>query len=192
MRSFDDSLNDWMDARVEAYLDGVLPDDERLRFERGLAAEAEWEAEVFLADRIRQGLRALPDPECPPHVAAAVLAQVRQEQRASWMAQLKAWLQQQVTALWQPALAMTMVLLLVVSAALIGRSETEENFAGNVPPSSEVQQALAEVQWTLGYLSGVSRQTGRVVRDEVITDHVVSPVQEALGVGSHQPDRNQR
>ena len=70
-----DSLHDWMDARVEAYLDDALPADEKARFEQGLAA-ADWNAELFLARQIRDGLRTLPEPECPPHVTEAVMARV--------------------------------------------------------------------------------------------------------------------
>ena len=46
-----------MDARIEAYLDDELPADERARFEQSLAADADWDAEVFLARQIRESLR---------------------------------------------------------------------------------------------------------------------------------------
>lgn len=183
-----DTLHDWMDARVEAYLDGALSVGEEARFEQGLAVDADWDAELFLARQIRDGLRALPDPVCPPHVTEAVLAQVRREARTSWIEQFHAWMQQQFTALWQPALAMTVVLLLVVSASLIGRP---------APPAptyadAEVEQALAEVKMALGYLSEVSRQTGKVVRDDVIAERVVGNVQHALNARHPRADDMQR
>ena len=168
MRPPENRPQDWMDARVEAYLDDALPADERVRFEQGLA-DAHWDAELFLARQIRDGLRALPEPVCPPDVTAAVLAQVRREARASWLERFHAWMQQQFMVLWQPALAMTVVLMLVVSAALIGRP---------TPPApayaeAEVEQALAEIKLALGYVSEASRQTGKVVRDDVIAERVV-------------------
>ena len=176
--------HDWMDARVEAYLDDALPDDERARFEQRL--DEDWHAELFLARQIRDGLQTLPDLECPPHVTSAVLAQTRREARASWIERFHAWMQQQVTAFWQPALAMTVVLVLVVSASIIGRP--------NDPPPTdrEVAQALAEVKLALGYLSEASRQTGKVVRDDVIAERVVGPVQEALNARQEPSDDTQR
>ncbi len=180
--------HDWMDARVEAYLDDELPAGEHARFEQSLAADADWNAELFLARQIHDGLRALPEPVCPPHVAETVLAYARREARYAWLERFHAWMQQQFTALWQPALAMTVVVLLVVSASLIGRPE---------PPAptyadAEVEQALAEVKLALGYISEVGRQTGKVVRDDVIAERVVGRVQNALNVRQKRSDNTQR
>ncbi len=163
-----ENLQDWMDAHVEAYLDDDLPADERLLFEQGLA-DARWDAELFMARQIREGLRALPEPVCPPRVTEAVLAQTRRAARASWLERFHTWMQQQFVVLWQPALAMTAVLMIVVSAVLIGRPDTQE------PPyqPAEVEQALAEIKLALGYVSEASRQTGKVVRDDVIAERVV-------------------
>ena len=190
-----ESLHDWMEARVEAYLDGALPADEQARFEQGLVADADWDTELLLARQIRDGLHTLPEPECPPHVTQAVLAQVRREARYAWLERFHAWVQQQFAALWQPALAMTVVVLLVVSASLIGRptpppttyAEAEITYG-----DAEIQQALAEVKLALGMLSEVSRQTGKVVRDDVIADRVVGNVQNAFKTRQQRPDDTQR
>ncbi|MFQ5572063.1 MAG: hypothetical protein ACE5G0_20495, partial [Rhodothermales bacterium] len=87
-------------------------------------------------------------------------------------------------ALWQPALAMTFLLLLVVSSSLIGKPPRHH--------TAEVQQALAEVQWTLAFLSEMGRQTGQAVRDDVIKERVVWPVQDALGSDHPSPNERQR
>ena len=84
MKPSEPFIHDWMDARVEVYLDEALPADEQARFEHALAADADWEAELFLARQIRDGLHVLPQPVCPPRVAdgaqypAAVTAPARQ------------------------------------------------------------------------------------------------------------------
>jgi hypothetical protein len=170
---------DWVDARVEAYLDGELSAGERARFE-ALAFSAEdgetdWRAEVHLAHQIRAGLRALPPPVCPPHVARAVLAAARRRRAQAW----KARLYERLEPLWRdwgrPALAMTALVLLVVSAALLGRPPRPAD-------DPEVARALAEVQWTLAYLSEVGRETGRTVRHDVLEERVVEPVQDVFGV----------
>ena len=172
-----------MDARVEAYLDDELPAAERLLFEQGLA-DAHWDAELFVARQIRDGLCTLPEPVCPPHVAEAVLAQVRREVRASWLERFHTWMQQQFMVLWQPALAMTVVVMLVVSAALVGRPATPEPAYAD----AEVEQALAEIKLALGYVSEASRQTGKVVRDDVIAERVVGRM---LNARQHPSDDTQ-
>ena len=179
--------HDWMDARVEAYLDEALPTDEQARFELALAADADWEAELFLARQIRDSLHALPQPVCPPRVTDAVLAQVRRQAQVSWIDRLQGWIEQQWLALWQPALAMAVLLLLVVSAALIGRPTPQAAYA-----DAEVDRAMQEVQWALAYLSEVGRQTGKVVRDEVIAERVVWTVQDAINTRQRKSDTTER
>ena len=188
MKPSESPIHDWMDARVEAYLDEALSIDEQARFEHALAADADWEAELFLARQIRDGLRALPHPECPPHVTAAVLAKVRRQAHASWIDRMETWLQEQWLALWQPALAMAVLLLLVVSASLIGRPQQQEPAYAE----AEIQRAMQEVQWTLAYLSEVGRQTGKTVRDDVIADRVVGTVQGAFGTRQQKSDTTER
>lgn len=180
--------NAWLDDRIEAYLDGALSASERQAVEAALGqdplADADWQAELQLARQIRDGLRTLPAPACPPHVAQAVLAQAAREAAPPWLARFHAWMQRQLTALWQPALAMTMVLLLVVSASLIKPA----------PPavSPEVARARAEVEWTLAFLSEVGRETGQAVREDVFAARVVSPVQDAFNRRTRPVPENQR
>lgn len=165
---------DWMDERIEAYLDGALPVDEQAAFERQLHTDATWDTELRLARQIRSGLRALPAPMCPPHVTNAVLAEVQRRREASRSERWIAWLERLRAEFWQPALAMSLLLVVVTLAAVLGRP-------AQPAPDPEVAQALAEVRWTLAYLSEVGRQTGESVRDQVIDEHVVQPVQRALG-----------
>ena len=73
MKPSEPLIHDWMDARVEVYLDEALPAGEQARFEHALAADADWEAELFLARQIRDGLHALPQPVCPPRVTDAAI-----------------------------------------------------------------------------------------------------------------------
>ncbi len=177
----------WLDARLEAYLDGDLPPAEHDAFERAAFApdaEAAWDAELFLARQIRDGLRALPQPACPPRLTDAVLARARHQARADRSQRLRAWIARHWAAWWQPALAMTVLLALVLSATLVERAEPAL--------SPEVARARAEVEWTLAYLSEVGRQTGRTVRHDVIEMRVVSPVQDAFGGRRKRSDATQR
>ena len=165
---------DWMDDRVEAYLDGALPPDEHIAFERQLRADAAWQAELRLARQVRRSLRGLPQPSCPPQVTQAVLAEAQHRRRAAQAARWDTWLERFRQQFWQPALAMGVLVLLVMTATLLGRPPAPQH-------DPEVAQALADVQWTLAYLSEVGRQTGEAVREEVLEEHVVTPVQRAIG-----------
>ena len=178
---------DWMDARVEAYLDGDLPAHERTVFERTLAENPVWEAEVLLAREVREALRTLPEPDCPSFVTDAVMARVQREARASAIEQAQGWIEQHILVLWRPALAMAVLVLLVVAGALIGRPpQPAPQYA-----DAEVQQALDEVRWTLALLTEVGRQTGQSVKQDVLGERVVAPVQEAF-TGSPSDNDMQR
>lgn len=167
----------WIDERLEAYLDGDLPDDEQAAMEQHLAADPSWEAEVRLARQVRDGLQAFPRPTCPDRVTRTVLAEARRRQRADQLHRLRAWVEQRWLNLWQPALAMSVLLLLVASALLLGQPPQP---APSVAEQDEVEQALDEVRWTLAYLSEVSQQAGSSVRDEVLNRRVVTPVHRAV------------
>ena len=80
---------------------------------------------------------------------------------------------------------MAALVLLVVAGALIGRP---------APPTqpyadADVQQALEEVRWTLALLSEVGRQTGNSVRQDVLQERIVTPVQDALGTPNSDKNR---
>ena len=165
--------DDGVGVLLEAYLDGDLPAPERAVLERRLAADEALRAELRLARRVRDGLRTLPRPSCPPAVTQAVWEQTH---RLAWQERRQrvgAWFSRWGRDVWRPVLAMAVLLLLVLSAALVGRPT-------HTPPPAEVEMALDEVKWTLGYLSKVGREAGVSVRNEVLEAHVVRPVQEAL------------
>ncbi|NBC17626.1 MAG: hypothetical protein GVY18_09970 [Bacteroidetes bacterium] len=169
--------SDWIDDRIDAYLDGDLPEDERAAVEQHLAVHPDAKAEVTLARRVRDGLRALPEPTCPDRVTRTVLAEVHRRQRADRFQRLRAWIERQWLQFWQPALAMSVLLLLIATALLVGQPPQP---SPNAVADAEVQHALDEVRWTLAYLSDVSQQAGASVRDEVLERRVVAPMHRAV------------
>lgn len=171
----------WMDAHVEAYLDGTLPPGDRARFEHHLLAAPAWEADVLLAGQIREGLRALPQPPCPADVTRTVLRQARREARAGAWARLRARLEGHPR--WRPVLAMAVLVLLVVGAAWVGRLPDPP------PTRAAVARSLEEVKWTLAFLSDVGRHTGRAVRREGLDAALLAPMQQALRPPSPAPPR---
>jgi len=151
----------WMEARIEAYLDDDLPAEERAHFERRLSTET-WADQLALAEQIRAGLHRLPAPLCPAPVTQAAIRTARRETWADWRGRL--------TTIWRPALAMTVLLIMVLSAALFGGRATP-----NPPNDMAVQRALTEVKWTLAYLSQVGRETGVSVRRDVLDPYFTPP-----------------
>jgi anti-sigma factor RsiW len=167
---FDINDETWVEERIEAYVDNQLTPDEKVLFERVLIQGPGCE-EVEVAYRIRNGLRNLPAPSCPPHITEAVLLHARREAKrpSLWWTEPDVWHRWWDGAL-KPAMAMGMLALLVISAALIERPRQEAAIT-----SSEVQQALAEAKWALGLVSRTGVQTGSSVRD-----NVVQPIRQAL------------
>jgi anti-sigma factor RsiW len=164
----------WLDERLEAFVDGELPEAEHEAFE-SLAADPTWSGRIHTAVRIRDGLRSLPIEACPEHVTRAVLAEARRRNERWHPGRVVAWIDEHFAPLWQPVVAMTALLAIVVGSLFVGRAP--ETFAER----AEVEQALADVRWTLAYLSEVGRQTGETVRHDVIENRVVQPVRQALG-----------
>jgi anti-sigma factor RsiW len=160
----DDANHDasWVDDRIEAYLDGDLPDEERARFERLLQQQDDWQRELALAVNLRDELRAFDTPALSPDVTRAILQETRREAWRAILDRIRSNLWGPTIVPWKPALATLAVLLVAVVMIWVGRP-------GPVDPASfsdtEVEQALAEVKWTLGYVSKTGKMTGDSVED---------------------------
>lgn len=174
----------WMDVRLEAYLDGDLPIEERKAFEHLLDASEAWQKELRRARRIRSGLRRLSAPPCPDRVTAVVFertgVRVRQQRSPKPLSTAFSW-----RALWRPVLAAGLLLLAVALAPLVSPPPAPG-------PSSytqaEVEQATEEVKWTLAYLARVSERTGQTVQQDVFEERLVRPLQAALRSGTSFDD----
>ena len=173
MKLPDDNMPRWMEERVEAYLDGVLPPDEEARFEQLLDEDASWQGEVDLACRIQNELHALPEPSCPPRITHAILERANASPSPSIWKRMAAWWNPQ--PFWQPALAAGLALVLVVLSALLIRPVASPER----PSQTEVKKAAAEVKWTLAYLAHVGKETSEKLQQDVKT-HVAAPLLETL------------
>lgn len=165
----------WLDDRVEAFVDGTLPADELLRFESALAAEPALRDDIELARLIGTELPSLGSARCPDHVVSGVMREVRRDIRQSFMTRFVAALKEGIQPRLRPVLAMVLLVAVVVSSSLVRRAPETAPIA-----SAEVTQALHEVKWTLAVLSDVGRQTGRSMRSDVLEPHVVQPIERSL------------
>lgn len=181
----------WMDERVEAYVDGALPADERDRFESMLDAHPEWEKQVQYAKRIQTELHTLPHASCPPQVLDAVFEHTRQASNPapsteSWWNWVWRELDIEMHTGWKPALAFATLLFVVVTSSLL---TDPQNPAGlfDQPVTSTQQYSAAEIQaaetqakWAIAYIAKVGQKTGSTVEHDVLQDNLTAPMRRAL------------
>jgi anti-sigma factor RsiW len=164
------------DSRIDRYLDGDMVPDERDAFEELMGQNDLLERETRLAERVLEGLHTLCTPAIPDRVARGVRHTMRRDLRAD----IRDWFRMIYPDLLRPALAMTSLLVIVLSAALLGRRP-------GIVSESGVESARQEIEWTLAYLSKVSRRTGSEVRRTAIEPLIVGPMSNAVRVlsGTH-------
>ncbi|MFK7847449.1 MAG: anti-sigma factor [Rhodothermales bacterium] len=174
MKTNDSNNNKWLDDRTEAYLDGELSIEEHNQFERLLQQDNDWQQEVSWAVTIRDELRAVPTPEPSPDLRKAILNEVRKDAWSNFRSRLfsgfggeflRDTLFRGAFLQWRPVLA-TLTLLVVASTFVfvINRPGTPTPDPEMIS-QAEVEQALAEAKWALGYVSKTGRLTGTSMQD---------------------------
>ena len=186
--------DDWMDDRVEAYIDGSLPETEAERFEATLDAVPHWNAQVHHAKRIRHELHERPLPACPPECTEAILDQTVRAEAPSSAADAAhaadpapSWLDRVAAAfdvLMRPAYSTALAALLVAALAWLIADPMLPGSSTSTAPSSEshieapytdedVAQAHAEAEWVLAYISDVSQDASTTAEREM--ERALSP-----------------
>jgi anti-sigma factor (TIGR02949 family) len=160
---------------LEPYLDGDLTPEESERLRAHLEGCAACAAELALAGRVQAGLRALPQPDCPPELLARVLKTGRGEAVA--FPSGARTLRQRFAAV---AAAAAVAALAVGGGALFlhlqQRAETRQAQA------AQVAEATREARLALAYIGRASRKTGLDVRDEVLQKRLVVPATRTLSL----------
>ncbi len=182
----------WMDERVEAYVDGMLPDDEAERFEAVLETAPHWKMQVRHAKRIRTELHEHTVPACPPECTEAILNQtVRASASAANTAPASApgpsWLDRVAAAfdvLAQPAYSTALAAVLVAALAWLIADPVLPQFGSDTAPPTEsyieapytdedVAQAHAEAELVLAYISDASQEASTTAEREM--ERALSP-----------------
>lgn len=182
------SQMEWMDARVEAYVDGDLPDDEKARFEQIMQDNDYWEKQVNQACRIRDSLRSFPQPTAPPELTQRIFEQTSRAHHSLpwWREMLQSVMQTWravVAARQQPVVDYAVGLALVTVAIFFIVMPFENGVTPNgVSPQvssqldvpitapyseAEVKRAVVKTKWTFEHVSDVGDQTARIVQEEV-------------------------
>jgi len=172
----DDGSCETVVNELERLVDGDLAPSEAMAMERHLESCPTCRAELALAERIRDELRALPHVDAPAAVIASVKAAARREKPTS-----RRWAGLRPSPVW--ALAATLLLAAVLAPLLMAppspqaaRPETESMAMDPV----ELERATDEVRVALAYVGRVTRRTGLEIRDGLILERLVIPTAEGL------------
>jgi len=172
MTTLDKNKRDWLDDRIEAFLDGDLSPEEAAAFDEVALMDENLAREMKISQSISTSLGMTADLECPDEVVRNVMAHVKRDVRRSYVQRLMDGILDLPILRPKPAFAMALLVIVVLSSTLISRRTT-----GTDP---EVTQALADVKLALAYLSDVGRTTGTTVGQDVIGPHVVGPMSKSL------------
>src|SRR4051812_7439212 len=155
---------------LEPYLDGELSAALANRVREHAAGCASCADELRLATAIADGLRALPELDCPPEVLERV-------QMQAGMARVLP-LPRPVTAIRRPrfaALAAALAVALLGAALLFHLLRNPQPPPSRRPTPQEIAQATAQARFALAYVGRVSRRAGLELKDEVLPRHLVAP-----------------
>lgn len=156
-------MDAWVNERLEAYMDNQLPSEEAQRVEEWLQKDDRWHEELALAVHIRDELRSLRYPACPPHVAQHVVQHARRDAWHSFAGRLNSFFFGTWVPYWKPILAT--LTLLVIASVLLFRELPRESMTSEEITQVDVEEALDDIKWTLGYVSKTGRLTGDSVED---------------------------
>ncbi|MBT8400080.1 MAG: hypothetical protein KJO98_06365 [Rhodothermia bacterium] len=159
---------DWLDERVEAYVDGELSGADLERFEAGLTESADLRTAVATARRIREVMASVPLPQCPEPAVADVLRLASESRRSLSMRD------RYIEAL-RPRRRLVQVFAVAAVVAIGGSLILRD-----LGPQNEVEQGLADVKLALAYVGEAGRQAGDIVRIEVVDEGVVRPIRRAV------------
>jgi anti-sigma factor RsiW len=156
---------------LEPSLDGGLTPEESERLRLHLAGCAACAAELALSRRVQAGLRALPQPDCPPELLVRVLKTGRGE--------VVAFPSRARTLRQRFAAAAAVAALAVGGGSLfVHLQHLQQN--GAEARQAQVAEATREARFALAYIGRASRKAGLDVRDEVLQKRLVTPAARTL------------
>lgn len=159
----------WVSDRIDPYLDGDLSEGESVVFDNHVDTCIDCREELTLAQTVLTELRSLPAQTCPNSVSEALYADVKSDAKRGIRPWFRGWF-------LRPAVAGALIAIVVTAMFLVARMERGTDAA----TPEEIARATAEVQWTIAYVSDVSRRTGLTFQQEVLEERVVTPMRRAV------------
>ena len=161
---------------LEPFLDGDLTPEESARLQAHLEGCAACAAELALAGRVQAGLRALPQPDCPPELLARVLETGRGEvvafpARARTLRIVRGRI---------AAIAAVAALAVGGGSLFVHLQHLQHLQQGAEARQAQVAEATREARFALAYIGRATRKAGLDVRDEVLQKRLVTPAVRTL------------
>jgi anti-sigma factor (TIGR02949 family) len=156
---------------LEPFLDGDLLPAESERLRVHLAGCPACAAELALAGRVQAGLRALPQPDCPPGLLARVLETGRGE--------VVPFPMHARTLQHRFAAAAAVAALAVGGGSLFVHLQHLQQRAAETR-QAQLAEATREARFALAYIGRATRKAGLDVRDEVLQKRLVAPTARTL------------
>ncbi len=159
---------DWVEERVDAYLDDELGAKELQLFTAHASACTSCERELAIATAVANELRSLPTLSAPDYLVTRAIAHADTRARGG----LLGWL--------RPALG-TLAIALVAAAAFWSAERTAPP-ANNVasPMPAEVEAARHDLMLAFGVVGKYSRSTAIYVGRSAMRGQVAPPVRDAV------------
>ena len=166
------------DEALEAYLDGDLSPAEARRLEAFARTDAEAREELRLARLVQHRLQALPPLVCPPDITSAVFDYARRDVRSGFVERIRSLMSSNWATIIRPSMAVGVLVAVIIVGTLNTRPIPEPQQTAQT--TEEVGKALNDAKWVLAYLSDIGLKAATSIREEVLEERVVAPVNRAL------------
>jgi len=153
----------WYEQRVEAFIDGELPDNEARLFAARLKIDKPLRQSVEMAITLQGALHALPQQKCPLSVTQGVMAATGASPSRWWRLDW-GW----------PALATAAVLVMALSLPLLKTNEPQQ------PSAAELAQARRDLAIAMAYLEHASSIASHQVGRQLLNEGFVRPLTTGL------------
>ena len=156
------SEEEWVDERIEPYVDGELEPEEKQVMDMLLQQNPEYHKRVEAAKTLLLVLGDINIPECPPDITRQVSLWVLLDAFQQSLARLY---QSVLVPAWKPAMAVAvMVCAIWFAIQLNPTTGVDTGSLSQAQSEEEVDQALNEIKFALGYVSRAGREAGASVQ----------------------------
>lgn len=168
---------EWVQERIDAYLDGDLSPAETAIADLHLTRCAACADELQLARQVAGSLRALPAQICPDSIPEAVRERIGAAGSAHWGVKPWPWYYRWQEWFKRPAVVgvLTAVLFVVITAILGEQKKPEPLYT-----QAEIEAAELDAKIALAYLGRCTDRAGAALRNNVFEDGVVAPIMRAV------------
>jgi len=170
---------EWTLERIEPYVDDELSGAERIELERHLETCPACREDLASARAVVHELRALPELRCPDRMKVSEPAGSGEE---SMRAPFRGALQWVMHGL-RPAMAVMLVVVVAAGAYVLVQWDTgrRARLASTSSYSArDLELAKIDAMTAFAYVNKYSRKTRKIVRDEVLNEGIVYPLERVI------------